>query len=53
MWSISKLKVGDFAANTIEPNIKLSALIGKNTEMTEEYFSSASETSRTDKVVSK
>jgi hypothetical protein len=48
-----RLNVGDLAASTTEPKIKFNELRGKKTEMTAEYFSSASETSLTDKVVIK
>jgi len=45
MWSIIKLKVGDLAASTIDPKIKFSVLIGKKTDITDEYLSSASDIS--------
>ena len=44
---------GDFAASTIDPKTKFKILIGKKAEITEEYFSSASDTSLTDSVASK
>jgi hypothetical protein len=53
MCSITKLKVGDLAASTIDPKIKFSELIGKKTDTTDEYLSSASDISLTDRVVSK
>lgn len=51
--SIIKLKVGDFEASTIEPKSRFKILKGKNTETTAEYFSSASDTSRTESVLNK
>jgi hypothetical protein len=48
-----RLNIGDLATSTIDPNIKLRELKGKKTEMTAEYFSSASDTSLTDNVVNK
>jgi hypothetical protein len=47
------LNEGLFAASTIDPKIRFRALIGKKTEITAEYLSSASEISLIDRVVSK
>lgn len=49
----NKLNAGDLATSTIDPKTRLSALIGKKTDTTAEYLSSASEISRTDSVVSR
>lgn len=53
MCSMMRLNVGDLAASTTDPKIKFNELKGKKTEMTDEYFSSASDTSLTDNVVIK